>query len=90
MSINVNPCKSLILLMFSLIYLDSTKKYEFGGSQLENNPLTNPKNSYQFNYNRMRQNFPTNLGPVAITNPADINIGSARIRQTTNNLIINN
>jgi len=38
----------------------------------------------------MRQNFPTNIGPVSITNPVDRNIGSARIKYTGNNLIDNN
>jgi len=32
----------------------STKNYEFGGTALNNNPITNPVNSYQFDYSKYR------------------------------------
>jgi hypothetical protein len=38
----------------------------------------------------MRQNFPTNVGPVSIANPVERNIESARIKYTGNDLIDNN
>lgn len=61
--------------------LDSTKNYEFGGTQLNNNPITNPVNSYQFDYNRYRQpNYPDNYN-------SNRNIGSARMRDVGNNII---
>jgi len=41
-SISINPCNLLIN------YLDSGKNYEFGGTSLQNNPITNPVNSYNF------------------------------------------
>jgi hypothetical protein len=42
--------------MYIIVNLDSTKNYEFGGSNLSNNPITNPVNSYQFNYGRYVNN----------------------------------
>jgi hypothetical protein len=68
--------------MYFFIKIDSTKNYEFGGSQLNTNPITNPVNSYQFDYNRYRQfneqvNYPS----------TSRNIGSARMRDVGNNII---
>ena len=36
-------------------YSDSGKNYEFSGSSLQHNPITNPVNSYNFEFNRFRQ-----------------------------------
>jgi hypothetical protein len=38
-----------------LTFEDSGKNYEFGGSSISNNPITNPVNSYNYESNRMRQ-----------------------------------
>jgi hypothetical protein len=43
------------LILFNSSNLDNTKNYDFGGSKLSHNPITNPVNSYQFNYNKFRQ-----------------------------------
>ncbi len=44
--------------MYIPINIDSTKNYDFGGSNLSSNPITNPVNSYQFNYGRYVNNNP--------------------------------
>lgn len=50
-AIAMNPCKIIIC----KTSIDSGKKYEFGDSHLEHNPITNPVNSYNYENNRLRQ-----------------------------------
>lgn len=66
-SVASNPCKIIFY------FLDSSKNYEFGGTSLNHNPITNPVNSYQFNYNSFR-------GGQRET-------ASARMRQVGNNIM---
>lgn len=58
----------------------SKKNYNFGESSLSSNPITNPVNSYQFDYSRYRQvNMPHLSG--------NREISSARMRTVGNNIM---
>ena len=59
---------------------DSTKNYDFGGSKLSTNPITNPVNSYQFNFSKYRQPVVLNMAPTR-------NIGSSKMREVGNNIM---
>jgi hypothetical protein len=79
--------------------IDSTKNYEFGASALSVNPITNPGNSYQFNYSKYKQPGLNSNGSNPNSNPHSIpsqpvmingnnrGIASARLRALGNNIV---